>query len=126
VAAHIRWYRRSMLPRLNGDIHGDLFVTGNGIRKCQDTFTDQIIDRIESHVGVHMTPHQFRHFAAKLNLDKHPEDFRTVTDLLGHASAKTTQIYAGVSSQRASRAYSKIICDQRETLKLKRPRRRKK
>jgi integrase len=126
VAAHLHWYRRNILPLLNADMHGDLFVTAKGTRKGQDTFTDQIIDRIESHVGVHMTPHQFRHFAAKLNLDVHPEDFRTVTDLLGHASAKTTQIYAGVSSQRASRAYGKIICDQREALKLKRPRRKKK
>ena len=126
VARRLRWYRRNILPRLNGDSHGDLFVTENGTRKGQDTLTDQIIERIKCHVGVHVTPHQFRHLAAKFYLDKHPEDFRTVTDLLGHAVAKTTLIYAGMSSQRASRAYGEIICNQREALKLKRPRRKKK
>ncbi len=125
VATHLRWYRRNMLPRLNADIHGPLFVTEMGQPKSQETLSQQITQRIDEHVGIYMTPHQFRHFAAKLNLDAHPEDFRTVTDLLSHASAKTTQIYAGISSQRASRAYGEIIYGQREALKLKRPQRKK-
>lgn len=126
VAAQLRWYRRKILPHLNADMHGPLFVTETGLPKSQETLSQQITERISEHVGVHMTPHQFRHFAAKLNLDTHPEDFRTITDLLGHSSAKSTQIYAGVSSQRASRAYGKIIMEQREALKLTRPPRKKK
>ena len=61
-----------------------------------------------------MTPHQFRHLAAVLYLEAHPEDFQTVSDLLGHAFAKTTLIYAGSSSRRASRAYGKLVIEQRE------------
>jgi integrase len=72
-----------------------------------------------------MTPHQFRHFAAALYLDQHPESFQNVSDLLGHAWAKTTLIYAGSSSRRASRAYGAHVIEQRKALKLKRARKGK-
>lgn len=116
----IRWYRREILTRLGADPNGDLFVNVKGVLKDQKTFTSQIIKRIETHVGIHMTPHQFRHLAAKLYLEAHPEDFRTVTDLLGHSSAKTTLMYAGVSNERASKVYTNHIVEQRKTLQLKR------
>lgn len=124
VADRVRWYRRHILPRLDADPHGDLFVTHGGTRKDQKTFACQIIQRIEHRVGLHMTPHQFRHVAAFFYLRAHPEDFRTVTDLLGHSLAKTTLIYAGVSSERASRVYSEFVVEQRKVLKFKRRRRR--
>ncbi len=74
------------------------------------------------HIGIHMTPHQFRHFAATSYLEHHPEDFETARSILGHAWSKTTRIYAGSSSRRASRAYNQFLFKQREELKLKRPR----
>ncbi len=67
-----------------------------------------------------MTPHQFRHFAAALYLEEHPDGFQNVSDLLGHAWAKTTLVYAGSSSRRASRAYGAHVTQQRDALKLKR------
>ena len=120
LAQRLRWYRRHILPRLDGDPNGDLFVTRRGTRKGQGTLTDQIIERIERHVGIHMTPHQFRHLAAKLYLDEHPEDFETVRALLGHAFAKTTLIYAGAANQRASKTYSNFVLEQRDALNFKR------
>ena len=75
--------------------------------------------------GVHMTPHQFRHFGATSYLEQHPEDFETARALLGHGWSKTTRIYAGSSSRRASRAYNQYLLKQREALKLLRPRRRR-
>jgi integrase len=125
LAETIRWYRREILPRLGGDPNGDLFVSQGGRRKGQDTLSDQIILTIEKKVGIHMTPHQFRHFAAVLYLEAHPEDFQTVSDLLGHAFAKTTLVYAGSCSRRASVAYVKLIIEQRAAgaLKFRRPRR---
>ena len=66
-----------------------------------------------------MTPQQFRHVAAKFYLDEHPEDFETVRALLGHAFAKTTLIYAGNSSERASKVHSRFVLEQRTRLKLK-------
>src|SRR4029077_15158287 len=60
VARRLRWYRRLVLPRLGADVNGHLFVTEQGIRKHQATLTVQIIRAIAQHVGIHMTPHQFR------------------------------------------------------------------
>ncbi len=84
------------------------------------------MERIAEHVGIHMTPQQFRHVAAMLHFEAHPEEFQTVTDLLGHAWSKTTLIYAGSSSRRASKAYGNMLLQKRDALKLKRgkPRRR--
>ena len=67
-----------------------------------------------------MTPHQFRHFAASVYLEANPEDHQTAQAMLHHASAKTTLIYAGSASRRASRAYGKILLEQREKLELAR------
>lgn len=118
VASRLRWYTRHILPRLGAEPSGNLFMTHGGVLKDQKTLASQIITRIERHVGLHMTPHQFRHVAASFYLRAHPQDFRTVTDLLGHGSTKTTQIYAGASSERASRVYTGFVLEQREALKL--------
>ena len=125
VARRLRWYRRHILPRLGADVNGHLFVTEKGTRKSQATLTVQIIDAIMRHVGIHMTPHQFRHFGATSYLEDHPEDFETARGLLGHAWSKTTRIYAGSSSRRASRAYNQHLFKQREALKLLRSRRKR-
>jgi len=120
VARRLRWYRRHILPCVDADPNGFLFVTKNGDRKNQQTLAQQMIELIEKHVGVHMTPHQFRHFVASLYLDANPEDHQTAQAILHHASAKTTLIYAGSASRRASRAYGKILFEQREKLQLAR------
>jgi integrase len=125
VARRIRWYRRHILPRLGADINGPLFVTEKGRPKGQPTLTKQIIDAIERHIGIHMTPHQFRHFGATDYLEQHPEDFETAREILGHSSSKTTRIYAGSSSRRASRAYGQHLFKQREALRLRVPRKRR-
>jgi integrase len=118
VARRLRWYRRHILARTSADTNGHLFVTRNGGRKGQATLTIQIISALARHIGIHMTPHQFRHFAATSYLERHPEDLETVRELLGHAWSKTTRIYAGSSSRRASRAYNQFLFKQREDLKL--------
>ena len=115
----INWYRETILPLVGADQSGDLFVTFEGAKKSQATISLQICERIEKHLGVRVTPHQFRHLAAKFYLDEHPEDFETVRALLGHAFSKTTLIYAGASGRRASKAYSSFVTEQREALKLK-------
>ena len=124
VARRLRWYRRQILPRLGADANGYLFVTRKGDRKGQTTLTLQITNALARHIGVHMTPHQFRHFGATSYLEQHPEDFETARAILGHAWSKTTQIYAGSSSRRASQAYNRYLLKQREDLKLLRPRRK--
>jgi integrase len=99
-----------------------MFVTKKGSRKKQVTLTRQITDALVRHIGIPMTPHQFRHFGATSYLEEHPDDFETARAMLGHAWSKTTRIYAGSSSRRASRAYGQHLFKQRELLKLRRPR----
>jgi integrase len=118
VARHLRWYRRHVLPRLGAEVNGHLFVTESGDRKRQGTIRQQITDAVARHIGIHMTPHQFRHFGATSYLEQHPEDFETARAMLGHAWSKTTRIYAGSSGRRASRAYNQHLLAQREELKL--------
>jgi integrase len=124
LAEPIRWYCREILARLRADPRGDLFVTIGGKRKSQETLSQQLTEIIGERVGIHMTPHQFRHLAAVAYLEEHPEDFQSVTDLLGHAWAKTTAIYAGSSTRRASRVYGEHVLEQRRQLQLRRHRRK--
>jgi integrase len=130
VARRLRWYRRHILPRLNADPNGDLFVTRQGTPKGQDTLTDQIIKTLERCLGIDMSPHQFRHLAGTSYADDKPEDLETPRALLAHASSKTTRIYVGSSSRRASQVYNRFLFQQRDALRLKRkpprPRRRRK
>jgi integrase len=125
VARRLRWYRKHILPRLKAYPNGDLFVTRSGEPKGQDTLTDQIIKTIEDYLGIDMSPHQFRHLLGSSYLEDNPEDMETARALLGHAWTKTTRIYVGSSSRRASRAYNRFVFAQREALRLKRKRQRK-
>jgi integrase len=125
VAQRLRWYRRHILPHLNADANGDLFVTKKGKKKDQRTITKQIIKAIKRHLGIHMTPHQFRHFCGHSYVEENPADIETPRALLGHAWTKTTLIYVDSDSRRASRAYGDFVSRQREKLKLKRKRQRR-
>lgn len=127
IARLIRWYRREVHSRVGADPNGSLFVNGDGKPKKQETLAVQMEDAIRRHLGIRMTPHQFRHLAAVWYLDAHPEDFTTVQDLLGHGWSRTTRIYAGSSTRRAGRAYANLIVERRQSLKLtgRKPPRRK-
>jgi integrase len=57
-----------------------------------------------------ITPHQFRHLAAKLYLDEHPEGFETVRRLLGHKSIETTmRFYRELEAALASKRYAAVL-----------------
>jgi integrase len=122
VAKRLRWYRRHILPRLNADPDGPLFVTRKGTAKTQETLSQQFTETIKRRLGVHLTPHQLRHLGAIWYLEEHPEDFETPRAFLGHAWSKTTRVYAGSSTRRASKAYSRFVIEKRDALKLNRKR----
>ena len=65
---------------------------------------------VYKHVGIRLTPHQFRHFAAKVILDANPGAHELVRQLLVHKNMKTTtNYYAGINTLRAGRAHADLI-----------------
>lgn len=113
----IDWYRRNILPAINADPNGDLFARPSADRRSQNGLSRLITRTVKRELGIHMTPHQFRHLAAKIYLDHHPDDLETVRQLLGHSFMKTTMIYSGMSGERASWAYAANLANQRERVR---------
>ena len=70
----------------------------------------QISRTISRELGLKITPHQFRHLAAKLQLDTHPGSYETVRRLLGHKSLKTTtHFYTGLETRQAVKHYDQLL-----------------
>jgi integrase len=87
-----------------------LFPGENGARRPSGGFGHQITDFVAREAGAVMTPHQFRHLAAKLYLDQHPGGCETVRRLLGHKSLQTTmRYYRELESVLAGRPYAALL-----------------
>ena len=125
LARHRSGELRTVDERPAAHPNGAHFVLPGGKPEAPVTLSQQVSAILAARVGIQMTPHQFRHVAAVFYLEDHPEDFETVRELLGHAWSKTTRIYAGNGSKRASRAFGDFVVAQRDKLRLKgkRPRR---
>ena len=103
-------YRRNYRPRLAGADSPWLFPGKKGGRRQTGGFGSQLSRLIYRETGIRMTPHQFRHLAAKLYLDAHPGDFETVRRLLGHKNVATTiRFYQELDKLMASRRYNEIV-----------------
>ncbi len=101
-----------------------LFVAKNGRPRGLRTLGVAIERTVIRRLGVKITPHQFRHLAAKIALDANPGAYELVRQLLGHKALKTTtRFYAGPDTRRAGRAHADLIRKLREP-KLNRSRRR--
>jgi integrase len=87
-----------------------LFLTWRGKPRTQAAIAVAIEKTVLKYVGVRLTPHQFRHLAAKIRLDETPEAFGLVRDLMGHKNMHTTtNFYAGIDTRRAGRAHLELI-----------------
>jgi integrase len=87
-----------------------LFPGENGARRPSGGFGQQLSTFIAKEVGVVITPHQFRHLAAKLYLDRYPDGFETVRRLLGHKSIETTmRFYRELESILAGKRYAALL-----------------
>jgi integrase len=94
-----------------------LFPTNRGKCKSQQTLAQQIRETVFKHTGLTITPHQFRHLAAKLSLDDNPGNFETVRQLLAHKNGKsTTNYYAELQTANAARHYDRLLEKKREKL----------
>jgi integrase len=87
-----------------------LFPGENGGERPSGGFGQQLTDFIAKEVGVVLTPHQFRHLAAKLFLDQHPNGFETVRKHLGHKSIETTMsYYRELDAALAAKQYAAVV-----------------
>jgi len=116
-------FRDSIAPQVIGSKPSRVFVTWTGMPRGQKTLALAIGKIVHRRLGVRLTPHQFRHLAAKIYLDQNPGGFELVRQLLGHKNQKTTVgAYAGINTKRAGRAHAKLLMQIREQ-QLIRPRR---
>jgi len=103
-------YRAPIAPR----DERALFVRADGSPLKPEALRDGITKAAQRELGIRITPHQFRHLAAKVVLDAHPGALNLVKDLLGHKSLKTTaNAYAGLRTREAGREYDKLLTGHR-------------
>jgi integrase len=110
LASMLIEYRDRFAPKVIGHRPKRVFVNANGTPKNQATVAGLIMTYLRRRAGIMLTPHQFRHLSAKVVLDRHPGEFETVKQLLGHRSIKTTVgAYAGIDSRRAARRHQFLV-----------------
>jgi integrase len=102
--------RNKIAPMVTGRRPDHLFVTWRGKPRTQGALAVAIEKTVLKYVGVRLTPHQFRHLAAKIILDQNPGAFELVRELMGHKNIQTTiNFYAGIDTKRAGRAQIELI-----------------
>jgi integrase len=103
----VTYHRRTVVPGcaylFPGDGTGDRSIGHQGLR-------DAIKGALRTYVGVELSPHQFRHLAARLFLDEYPGHYEEVRQLLGHASiATTTRHYSGIENEATARRFDEVV-----------------
>jgi integrase len=112
VARYITDWRCLFLPKSNPY----LFPGREGKAKDQAALRKQIEKTLWEEAAIRLTPHQFRHAAAKIMLDARPGFYEVVRKLLGHKSMVTTYShYAGAETQAAVELYADVITDHRRS-----------
>ncbi len=89
-----------------------LFPGANSISKpiSPQGMRDAVKAVTMDHLGVTVTPHQFRHLAARIFLDTFPGHYEEVRQMLGHANAAVTErSYAGIERESAIRRYDEVL-----------------
>ena len=91
-----------------------LFPGRSGQPKDCSALRNQIRNTLWNEAAIKLTPHQFRHAAAKILLDTKPGYYEVVRKVLGHKSLTTTyNHYAGAETQAAINLYDDVIIQHR-------------
>ncbi len=110
VRQYIDCYRSMFLPEANPY----LFPGRKGRPKDVSALRRQISNTLFKYTGIRLTPHQFRHVAAKLLLDAHPGHYEIVRKLLGHKNLSTAyDHYTGAETQAAIDLYDRVILERK-------------
>ena len=113
VREYIDRYRSMSLPQANPH----LFPGRNGKAKDITALRRLISNSLFKHTGICLTPHQFRHLAAKLLLEARPGHYEVVRKLLGHKNLSTAyDHYTGTETQAAIDLYDSVILDRKRGL----------
>lgn len=109
----LRTYLEAHRPQLASNDSPWLFTakSSGAVRpKLPHTLGQQMKALILKETGLWITPHQFRHIAAKLYLDNNPGNYEVVRRLLGHTSIKTTVgFYTGLETRAAVAHYDETL-----------------
>jgi integrase len=110
ISDRLHVLRNKITPMVTGRRLDRLFVTWRGKPRTQAALAVAIEKTVLKYVGVRLTPHQFRHLAAKIIFDRNPGAFELVRELMGHKNIQTTiNFYAGIDTKRAGRAQVELI-----------------
>ncbi len=110
IRDYIDHYRSLFQPETN-----PYLFPGRKGPKDQSALRRQITSTLFKHTGIKLTPHQFRHVAAKLLLDARPGHYEVVRKLLGHKNLSTVyESYSGAETQAAIDLYDEVILDRKQ------------
>jgi integrase len=109
IREYIDRYRSMFDPQAN-----PYLFPGRTGPKDQSALRRQITNTLFKHTGIRLTPHQFRHVAAKLLLDARPGHYEVVRKLLGHKNLSTVyESYSGAETQAAIDLYDDVILERK-------------
>ena len=115
VSKRVMQYIDNWRPFLTTPANPYLFPGRNGKPKDSSALHNQIENTLWKEAGIRLTPHQFRHAAAKILLDAKPGHYEVVRKVLGHKSLTTTYShYAGAETQAAISLYDDVIIQHRQ------------
>ncbi len=103
-------FRNEIAPTVMGRRPDLLFVSAKATPRQLSTLRVAIQRAVLRRIGLKITPHQFRHLAAKIHLDANPGHYEVVRQFLGHKTLRTTtRAYAGPNTRGAGKAHAELI-----------------
>ena len=82
-------FRHEIAPPVIGKVPDALFISRAGVPRAKSTLRVAMQKALRTNIGVRMSPHQFRHLAAKFALDENPGAYEHVSQLLAHKDRST-------------------------------------
>ncbi|MCV2880368.1 site-specific integrase [Sedimentimonas flavescens] len=110
----LRLYITKYRPLLSAEPGNYLFPKPSGGVRAAKHLSDGIKRFAGKYLGLEVSAHLFRHFAAYLFLEAHPGDYESTRRLVGHKKIDTTTaFYSPRSNRAAQKRYEAILASKR-------------